>query len=44
MKYEKPNMELVELEVKDVITASQFGGEDNGTGDDNEITTKPDWS
>lgn len=43
MKYEKPNMELVELEVKDIITSS-FGEEQDGTGDDNEVTTRPDWS
>ena len=43
MNYEKPNMELVELEVKDIITSS-FGEQDDGAGDDNEVTTKKDWS
>ena len=31
MKYEKPNMEVIELEVKDVICAS--GLENGGIGD-----------
>ena len=44
MKYEKPNMELVNLEVKDIITESQFGDAGNGTYEnDKAITTPPDW-
>lgn len=44
MKYETPNMELKELEVKDIITESQFGAADNGTyQSDKAITTPSDW-
>ena len=34
MKYKKPEWEIIELEVIDIITQSQIGSESSGGGDD----------
>ena len=33
MKYEKPECEMIELKMLDIITQSQIGGEPSGDGD-----------
>ena len=44
MKYKTPNMELVNLDMVDIITASPFGEGEIGTYDnDNALITPPDW-
>ena len=42
MKYEKPNMELVELEMVDVITVSD-GGEIKGDNGTPKVDTPTEW-
>lgn len=34
MKYEKPEWEIIELQMFDIITQSQLSGESSGGGDD----------
>lgn len=44
MKYKKPSIELVKLDMVDIITSSPFSEGENGTYDnDNALNTPPDW-